>query len=247
MVIKRLSRLIKDESIQMKIHCVGDSWTNGFSIEDKNDTWPFILAKNLDCQVEVTAFDGADNESIFNACMTVSGHDLLIVGWSGVSRIIDKSLPYYKQFSLSYVPDEDTPKRHEWFNNHSLDDILDIWEHQISQVEKNHKHVLMYSTFGDRLKVEHSSMLTTSFLEYLGSKFEYEIPIYEFDFLHENNKLTHDFASKYFSNDWERACVERENLRNTENFLNCGHPTIVGHRHWAEYLTNIIKEKYDFE
>lgn len=231
----------------MKIHCVGDSWTNGFGIEDKKDTWPHILAKKLNCSLEISAYDGIDNESIFNTCMQSSECDLLIVGWSGVSRIVDKSLPYYKQFSLSYVPDEDTSNRTEWFKNHTLDNILDIWEEQMMQVEKKHKHVLMYSVFGDKPKTYCNSMLPTSFLEYLGQKFEYAIPIYEFDFLHRNNKTTYEFASKYFNSDWERACVERENLRNTKFFMNCGHPTKEGHKIWAEYLTSIIKEKYEFK
>lgn len=231
----------------MKIHCVGDSWTNGYGIDDKKDTWPYILANNLKCELEVSGVNGADNESIFNTCIESPECDLLIIGWSGVTRIIDKSLPHYKQFSLSYIPDEDTPKRTEWFRNHTLDDILNIWEEQILQIEKKHKRVLMYSVFGDKPKEQYNSMLSISFLEYLGQKFEYEIPIYEFDFLHENNKLTHEFASKYFNSDWEKACVERENLRNTKFFLNCGHPTVAGHKHWAEYLTTIIKEKYEFK
>lgn len=239
----------------MKIHCVGDSWTNGFGIDDKKDTWPYILAKNLNCELTVSGIDGADNQSITLECINSLANDpnidLLIVGWSGITRIIDNTLPFYRQFSLSYVPDESTENRQKWFSTHSLDDILELWEDQISQVENTNKKIIMYSVFGDKPKRQHDSMLSISFLEYLANqqdvKFEYQIPIYEFGFLYKDNIVANDFASKYFDSDWERACVERENLRTTKFFMTCGHPTIAGHKHWAEYLTNVIKEKYEFK
>ena len=80
-------------------------------------------------------------------------------------------------------------------------------------------------------------------MEYLanheGIYFKYSIPIFEFDFLHENNTVTQEFAQRNFRPDWEYACVEREEVRMRDQrqlFLPCGHPNLKGHRVWAQYL-----------
>lgn len=231
----------------MNILCVGDSWTAGFDVEQQN-TWPMILQQLTGHQVTVHAFCGADNESITRMCdQYESEPDLVIVGWSGVTRIIESEYPNYKQFSLSYVPDENTPARDAWFKQYSLDDILELWHEQISRVNARFgaHRVLMFSVFGDQTKYPIPNMLDTSALEYIASKqgtvFNYSIPIFEFDFLHENNSAI-SYIEHELGPNWQYACAEREMLRNTQLFQNCGHPNAQGYQHFARYLAEKLQQ-----
>jgi hypothetical protein len=230
----------------MKIVCVGDSWTKGWDI-DPACTWPIILGKKLNAEIIVGANPGSDNETITKTAQRlVKKHkpDLCIIGWSGVTRYFESKLFRSTQFSLSYVEPELSDKRDQWFENHSLTDILDIWEYQISRVSGMGVPIIMFSVFGDKPARSHLNFLDKSFLEYLanrqGVNFRYNIPIFEFGFLHEDNRTTEKFATRYFNNKWQYACVEREELRDSKYFLNCGHPNIEGHSAWAEHLLEFI-------
>lgn len=234
----------------MKIICVGDSWTKGWDIENEDDTWPYVLGRLLGAEVIVGAVNGADNGTITDTALKlIKKHkpDLCIVGWSGVTRYFKSTLFRSEQFSLSYVPPELTEKRAAWFRENSLDNILDNWEYQMSKIEGAGVPVLMFSVFGDKPKRNHLDLTEVSFLEYIANKqgiqFKYSIPIFEFDFLHEGNTVTDEFAKKYFPTTWQYACVEREELRDTENFFNCGHPNEKGHKLWAKYLKEIICQR----
>jgi hypothetical protein len=227
----------------MKILCIGDSWTSGYGIEKIENTWPYVLGTMTGSEIIVGARCGADNKSIsINAKNLVKKHkpDLCIVGWSGVTRYSKR----HDQFSLSYVLPELGQKRKKWFADHSMNDILEIWNSQIHEINNLSIPVLMFSVFGDRPNCSHKNFLKISFLEYLANKqgviFKYDIPLFEFGFLHESNTVTENFAKKYFPETWQYACVEREQLRDTEYFFNCGHPNEKGHHAWAGYLKDTI-------
>jgi hypothetical protein len=230
----------------MKILCVGDSWTKGWDI-DPAVTWPYVLGRLLNAEVIVGANPGSDNETIVKTAQRLVKKykpNLCIIGWSGVTRYFESKLFRSTQFSLSYVDPELSKKRDEWFENTSLNDLLDNWEYQISRVLGMGVPVMMFSVFGDVPARNHSEFLDKSFLEYLanlqGVDFKYKIPIFEFGFLHEDNITTENFAKKYLGDKWQYACVEREELRDTKYFLNCGHPNEDGHTAWAKHLKEII-------
>jgi hypothetical protein len=107
--------------------------------------------------------------------------------------------------------------------------------------------VIQFSTFGDKPLKQYNNFLEISFLEYLANKqeiyFDYEIPMFEYDWLNKNNyKLTKKFGKRYFNRDWQRACVERETVRPGKYFLPCGHPNEKGHKLWGEYLKGKIDD-----
>ena len=233
----------------MKILCVGDSWTKGWDI-DPAVTWPYVLGKKLNAEIIVGANAGSDNETITkNTIRLVKKHkpDLCIIGWSGVTRYFKSKIFGSSQFSLSYVTPELSKERDEWFENISLTDILENWEYQISRVSGLGVPLLMFSVFGDTPLRKHLNFLDKSFLEYLanlqGVNFKYKIPIYEFDFLHQDNIVTENFAKKHFDAQWQYACVEREELRDSKYFLNCGHPNQDGHLAWATHLEQRICQR----
>jgi hypothetical protein len=235
----------------MKILAAGDSWTRGYSLAPNENCWPQYLSEMLDADVTVTAFLGASNQEIYNNVvnsLNKDRYDLVIVGWSGVSRINNN------QFSLSYAKNEDTLTRLNYFKTHSLDDLFKQQHKLIKNVYKlckNNSKVIQWSVFGDRCITDDPLCLSVSALEFLAEiqqkkKFKYDIPLFEFDFLHDNNHvLSKVFAKKYFNNTWKQACVEREEVRLGEDkllFFNCGHPNTVGYKLWADYLTTKIKE-----
>lgn len=227
----------------MKILCVGDSWTRAYGVET-HQSWPQVLNQITEHDIDVLAWDGARNDELLNALLKSLDHynpNLIIIGWSGITRFDD--------FSLCYSLEEnvDSEQRHKFFTDKSLFDIQRIWYRQrklINTIAKQKSiEVAHFSVFGDDPGGGEELNLSP-FLNWLAEqqdiKFKYNIPIFEFDFLHENNKITYEFADKYFGKDWIKACVEREQIRieNQSMFLNCGHPNARGHSLWAHYVKN---------
>ena len=157
-----------------------------------------------------------------------------------------KKLLYVADHIFSYRVKNINDYRLRNFKNTSLSDILDNWETYIKSVlSVSTVPVLQYSVFGDKPKVQHERFLEKSYLEHLAdcsnSSFEYKIPMFEFDWLNEQNyKVTKPFAVKYFDENWEKACVERENIRPSKYFQNCGHPNAAGHKIWANFINKQI-------
>lgn len=235
----------------MIIAAYGDSWTKGFDLTLSEQCWPEHLANNLNCNLFKDANCGADNQSIlerFKKTVQKIKPDIAIIGWSGITRIRHQRWPTYKQYSLSWVPDEHCSAREKYFRSHNLTDLTSAWIKQIDQAEEICKQIncklINFSVFGDQHAVDDSRILDCSALEYIascqGPTFKYNIPIFEFDFLHENNDVTYNFAKNNFKKDWMKACVEREDLRDTKLFFNCGHPNEAGYIKWAKYLQGII-------
>ena len=72
----------------MKLLTVGDSFTYGEELEDKNLAWPQLLADRLGYEVTNLGRPGAGNNKILrNTLENADEHDLVIVSWSHFARI----------------------------------------------------------------------------------------------------------------------------------------------------------------
>lgn len=221
----------------MKILICGDSWTEGYGVKP-NETWPNFIGHEF----VTTARSGASNNEIVEQFLKNydNSFDAVIIGWSGITRFrVDDRM---NEFSL--VDD----KTIEFFKNISMLDILDTWDNYIQTIlSKSKVPIIQYSVFGDIPKIKYNNFLESSYLDFLARKsgvlFKYKIPMFEFDWLNEGNyKLTKLFADKYFNKDWEKACVEREEIRPSKYFLDCGHPNLEGHRLWAQHIKDVLND-----
>lgn len=217
----------------MTILICGDSWTAGCGV-GLDFSWPTYL----DCDVKNVAKNGSTNQEIFEQFLKHynTNYNAVIIGWSGVTRIIDVN-----RYEFSAV-NRDTIN---FFEKKSLTDLIESWQSMIDKIIKIcNKPILQFSVFGDKPYKKYNNFIEISCLEYLaneqGCKFNYNIPIFEFDWLNKNNYLlTKKFAKKYFDKTWQKAIVEREIIRDTKNFLICGHPSQQGQHIWG----NFIKKK----
>ncbi len=230
----------------MKILCIGDSWTRGYGIDNPDQTWPYVLQSLTNHTVTVIAECGARNDQMLIWTETEldnNHYDLIIIGWSGVSR--------NPGWSLSYAPDEDVdnPERAKFFSKSTVKSLQQTWflqRHRTNLKAKSKQcRIEHFSVFGDDPHPEQFKL--QSYLEFLANKegtyFKYFIPIFEFDFLHEKNIVTEEFALRNFDSNWQRACVEREELRMNPQrklFLDCGHPNVQGHNLWAHYIKDTL-------
>jgi len=75
----------------MKILTVGDSFTFGEELEDRNQAWPFQLGELLDAEVVNMAKPGSGNKRmiryVIDYVATVERPDLVVVGWSSPGRM----------------------------------------------------------------------------------------------------------------------------------------------------------------
>lgn len=219
----------------MKILICGDSWTEGYDIKSA-EAWPNFINYEFDN----VAVSGSTNKQILSQFLNNynESYDLVIIGWSGATRFIEDSLHEFSCVNKQTI---------KYFRDKSLVDILQSWDDCIKTVlNKSSVPIIQFSVFGDVPLIKYDKFIKEGFLEFLaeqqGMKFQYDIPIFEFDWLNEKNlKLTNSFAKKYFSKDWKRACVERELVRPGTYFLICGHPNAEGHKLWG----NFIKGKID--
>jgi len=73
----------------MILHTCGDSFTYGYTLEDRNKSWPFILSKKLNCfDVKNYALVGGSNSrtvrKLYNA--NLQKNDVVVVAWSITDR-----------------------------------------------------------------------------------------------------------------------------------------------------------------
>jgi hypothetical protein len=228
----------------MRILCCGDSWTNGYEVK-KEEAWPNILSSITGHSVKSISRNGATNSDIRDFYINKPDkqtYDLIIFCWSGVTRTKING----KILEFSSGKDKVHLERLKYFENKSLNDMLDDWQDIIDQVDNyDNTRKIHFSVFGDKPLVKKDNFYNISFLEFLAEKqnmkFNYEIPIFEFDWLSEENyNLVNKFADHYFDKDWKKAIVEREEVRPGKYFLDCGHPNIEGHRVWAEFIASKI-------
>lgn len=72
----------------MKILTLGDSFTYGDELSDRNSAWPNILSKYLNCEVSNQGLSGIGNSRIVRNCIELCNeYDLIIIAWSHFARI----------------------------------------------------------------------------------------------------------------------------------------------------------------
>lgn len=228
----------------MKIACFGDSWTDGWGIQE-NEKWCTLIEKAIpNCTVQNFGVSGVSNETIHHIATTEQEiFDVYIFCWTSIVR---QETPE-GMMDFSYVEDHLLQNRINFYKQYSLQDLFNIWEEKILDVNKKFykSKVLHFSVFGDTPVQTIDNFYNPSMLELLsslqGNNFQYNIPTFEFDWLYDNNlPLTEPFAKKYFDSEWKKAIIEREDIRPGKYFLDCGHPNKLGHRAWAEYVKQYI-------
>lgn len=226
----------------MKVLVCGDSWTEAWEVDTPWHSY-------LDCEIVNVAVSGSSNIDICSQFLENynDNFDLVIIGWSGVTRY-PGTTPFGDNCHYEFSSVDETTI--EFFKDKSLNDILLDWEVNIKSVLSVSKvPVLQFSAFGDRPLKDYDNFLKESFLEVLANKqgiyFKYDIPIFEYDWLYENNlKVTEPFGKKYFPNHWKRACVERDSIRPGKYFLDCGHPNEEGHKVWGKFIKDKINDQF---
>jgi hypothetical protein len=72
----------------MKLLTIGDSFTYGDELLDRTNAWPYLLAKELGCELTNLGQPGAGNTSIVRKVIENSDEaDIVIVAWSHFARI----------------------------------------------------------------------------------------------------------------------------------------------------------------
>lgn len=225
----------------MKILVCGDSW----SVEHNDiSAWPDYLIGH---EITNVAFRGAANNEIcdrfFEYYKTANEFDLVIIGWSGCTRYRDS---YHRMFEFCQM----TPEVEEYYKDYTLDDFIHRWESYIDKIIfHSNVPVLQFSVFGDKTYKKYDNFLNKSFLqwlaEYQGTRFKYDMPIFEFDWLCDPNyNFIKKFAKTNFPKHWERACVERQLIRPSECFQDCGHPNKRGQKKFGEWMLELINDKF---
>jgi hypothetical protein len=73
----------------MKLLTIGDSFTYGEELSDRNQAWPQLVANKIDYEMINLGQPGASNDKILRTTLdhlTVTYADLVIVGWSNIGR-----------------------------------------------------------------------------------------------------------------------------------------------------------------
>ena len=72
----------------MKLLAVGDSFTRGDELTDLTQSWPNLIAQQLDCELINLGIGGAGNTKILrNAVENIADCDIVIAAWSHFDRI----------------------------------------------------------------------------------------------------------------------------------------------------------------
>lgn len=234
----------------MKILIAGDSWNFGYGVNEK-DRWSSLLSSVHD--VTNIATPGAGNDFIRDSIMRNYNYpDLLIVGWSGIARkYLNPMRPRPDEFFEMVWPNptaEQSQYRLDYFQSHSINDLVTDFKKCVQEIEDLPCKVLHYTVFGEKIPMQVQHKLDASMLEYLaalaGKKFLFDMPVFEFDFLHKNNfELVRQFMQKSEICDWEYGCFERElvRLEKSSYFLDCGHPSEIGHQNWGKLIEQKIQ------
>ena len=73
----------------MKLLTVGDSFTYGEELADRNNAWPQLLATQLNYEVVNLGRPSASNDKILRTTLdylAVDSADLVVIGWSNIGR-----------------------------------------------------------------------------------------------------------------------------------------------------------------
>lgn len=240
----------------MRILVAGDSWTAGYGVDEK-DRWSSRLIENGH-DVTNVAISGSGNAVIEREILeNWDYHDLIIVGWSSVSRVYLDSTPRPTRM-IEIVMDENNNSggsvpenlqaRVDFFEGcNSFEKMFYDFKKQIKNIETLPCNVLHFTVFGDKLPVKVKHKLDISYIEFLanlgGYNFLYDLPFFEYGFLNNDvNGVIEKFCDTHFPKDWKYACYERELpvLDGCKYFLMCGHPSELGHKEWSAKIEQTI-------
>ena len=235
----------------MKILIAGDSWNYGYGLDNPfRERWDALLEGH---EIKNISTPGAGNSLIERMIMQhYDNHDLIIVGWSSVQRRYLPGIPKPEnlvELVLDLEKNEDILQaRLDMFEiGSAYDDMFHDFKKQIRNVESLPCKVMHFTVFGDNFPVDVKHKLDVSFLEFLsnlgGYKFLFDIPFYESGFLKDTNtRLIEKFCDLHFPKDWRYACYERELpvLDGCKYFLECGHPSKLGHLEWSKKIEKEI-------
>lgn len=246
-----LTELLKGRALRQvdgknRVNIFGDSWTAGYGAA-KN--WAECLHSTL--IPNNLAQHGNDNEKILQS--VIENLELgvrprfLVVAWSSIARRMKE----YGDIGLHTYP-EDFPDKKladadqlHLFKHTSTDRMYEEWKSQIIRVNEmaalGQIKVFHFSVFGEKPNWECDNFYG-SFIDILananGTPFKYELPMFEYDMANDANPMKKHYAD-LFGKNWEYAVAEREVLRSTKYFADCGHPNDAGHR----VLSNFIQEQ----
>jgi len=234
----------------MRVLVAGDSWTAGWGVKS-NESWSQLLPEEY--EVTNIAESGSGNQKIARRILECwDYHDLIIVGWSSMGRVYQEN-HFIDMIELCYSPDHSQDlqtHRLEYFEKATIDTLRKVSSKCIREVEGLPCKVLHFTVFGDSLPAQVKHSADVSYMEYLanasGYKFLLDIPIFEYDYLSENNiDLITGFAKRSnFPVYWREAIIERElpRLDNIDHQLMCGHPSAIGHEIWSKKIIETLNE-----
>ncbi len=248
----QLTELLKARALRQgdgKNHVAifGDSWTEGYGVKQPwaDFLHTTMIPKNL-------AKSGSDNASIHRKVVEYlkSGEQprFIVVAWSSIARRMknygDIGLHTYPA-SFAQKKQADADQLH-FFNNNSTEHMFDLWEEQMIQINElaafSQTKVFHFSVFGEKPNNVEIDNFYGSFIDILAkinrTPFRYKLPMFEYDMANDENPMKEHY-DEMFGKDWEYAVAERELLRSSKYFLDCGHPNEAGHKE----LANVIQEQ----
>lgn len=112
----------------MKLLAVGDSFTYGDELEDRNSAWPSLLAEKLNGTVLNKGQPGGSNDCIVRNCvetLLTESFDMVVIGWAnpGRSEFVDERGYYdiWPGYAGKVVVDQDRLWRNDiikYINEH---------------------------------------------------------------------------------------------------------------------------------
>ena len=107
----------------MRLLAVGDSFTYGEELADRNSAWPFLLGNKLGYKITNLAKPGSGNtRMVRHAVEQINNYDLIVIAWSHFARteLADKNGFYDLWPGCSTIPHKEfSPWRSEVINYYS--------------------------------------------------------------------------------------------------------------------------------
>ena len=151
----------------MRLLTVGDSFTYGDELLDKNSAWPNLLAQMNDYELTNLALPGSGNTNMVRQCVEqLNNYDMVIIAWSHFARIefADKfgvydTWPGHR--GLTFVNELDFRKTiTTYITNYYNDDYLySQWLINMillqNYLKVNNKKYIMLAAFSDPAAIKH--------------------------------------------------------------------------------------------
>ena len=231
----------------MNVAVFGDSWTEGHGVDQP---WTEFFPDNF--YVTNNATSGNDNikilESVKEYLELGLYPDYMIVGWSSIARRIKE----YGDIGLHTYPEDYEHKKQadqdqkDHFDQFTIHELFNVWKEQIAEVEKmcadKNIKVMHFSVFGEQPRWEMDNFYG-SFINMLAPEpFKFDLPMFEYDMSNDTNPMRSRYK-EMFGDNWEYAVTERELLRETKDFISCGHPSKNGHIKLSKLILERLYDK----